>query len=190
MTGATKQKLAGAVTALLFSSLPQAGEFDALEKQLDVNPLENCQEAVQLYQDGDLKGAIDLVSLCKDEMEQIKRNLSATSFRDEVMGFTGGELSQGGAMGFSQIERTYTRGDSSIQVTLSSGGGAAMMQMAMGFAGRKVRVGRNTGTLVEEGEEITLFVNHDAGSFTFVTRSLGAKELKRFAREFLKDFRS
>ncbi len=190
MTGTPKKIHAGAAMALLFAAPLAAGEFDALEQQLDVNPLENCQEAIQLYQDGDLNGAIELIGLCKDEMEQIKQNLAAASFQDEVMGFTGGKLSQGGAMGFTQVERTYSRDGDSVQVTLTSGGAAGMMQMAMGFAGRKVRIGRSTGTLIEEAGETTLFVAHDAGSFTFVSQTLDGKQLKQFAREFLKGFRS
>jgi len=190
MKGTFTKIRAGAAAMLLVAAPLSAGEFDTLEQQLDVNPLENCQEAIQLYQEGDLNGAIELAGLCKDEMEQIKQNLAAASFKDEVMGFAGGELSQGGAMGFTQVERTYSRDGDSVQVTLTGGSAAGMMQMAMGFAGRKVRVGRNTGTLVEENGEATLFVAHDAGSFTFVSQTLDGKQLKQFARELTKGFRS
>jgi|GEM_PF-7086410 len=175
------------VLAGTFSTSLWAVDLKALEEQLDVNPMDSCKEAIELYQDGDLQGAIELVTLCKDEMGQINQNIAAASFKDEVMGFKGGELSQGGAMGFTQISRVYSQDDTQIEAALSSGG-AGMMQMAMSFAGRKIRLGKHSATLMQDGKGNTIFVPVGEGALTFSSRSVDVKTLKKFAKAFLKEF--
>lgn len=184
-----RRRLTAMVLTAAFSGNLWAVDLKALEQELDVNPVESCQEAIQLYQDGDLKGALELVSLCKDEMGQINQNIASASFKDEVMGFRAGELSQGGAMGFTQISRTYSRDGDDIEAALSSGG-AGMMQMAMSFAGRKIRLGKHSATLMQDGKEITIFVPVGDGALTFTSRDVDVKTLKKFAKAFLKEFPS
>jgi len=182
-------RIATIVLAGTFSTAVSAVDFKALEEQLDVNPVDSCKEAIELYQDGDLKGAIELVSLCKDEMGQINQNIAAAAFKDEVMGYKGGKLNQAGAMGFSQITRIYSKDGTQIEAELSSGG-AGMMQMAMGFAGRKIRLGKHSATLIQDGKVNTILLPVGEGILTFTSKEIDVKALKRFAKAFLKEFPS
>lgn len=180
-------RIATIVLAGAFTTAVSAVELKALEKQLDVNPVDSCKEAIELYQDGDLKGAIELVSLCKDEMGQINQSIAAAAFKDEIMGFKAGELSQGGAMGFTQITRVYSKDDMQIEAELSSGG-AGMLQMAMGMAGRKIRLGKHSATLMQDGKQNTILLTVGEGILTFTAKGADLKILKKFAKAFLKEF--
>jgi hypothetical protein len=165
-------------------------DLKALEQKLDVNPMESCQEAMQYYQEGDLRSAIEYADICKSEMEQMGQQMAATSFKDEVASFQGGELREQNAMGFMQIERAYTKDGKKIEVTMSSGKNANMMLMAMSVSGRKTRVGKHNGFVVNQGGENLIYVPVADSAFIFKSKQVDGKDLKKFAKEFLKGFES
>ncbi len=165
-----------------------AVDISSLENELDVNPVESCTDGLELYREGDLKGAIELIGLCRDEMAQMGEQLAAAAFADEILEFTGEPLRQQNALGFSQMERKYRKGDQVIDVTLSGGQGAAMMQTVIGVAGKQTRVGKHKGFIIAQNNDITIYVPIDNQALSFKSRTVDQKMLKRFAKAFLKGF--
>ncbi len=176
------------ITLLAFSSATTATDLSKLESELDVNPVESCSDGIELYREGDLKGAVELINLCRDELMQMSEQLAAAAFLDEIMGFTGAKLRQQNAMGFSQIERKYSAGDQGIEVTLSGGQAASMMQSIIGISGRKTRIGKHSGFIIAQNDEVTVYVPLDELALMFKSRTVDQKLLKKFAKEFLKGF--
>ena len=176
------------MTILAPNTLLAATDLAALESELDVNPVESCSDGIALYKEGDLKGALELVSLCHDEMMQLSEQMATTAFPDEVMGFTGDKIRQQSAMGFSQIERQYRNGNQTIDVSLNSGKSASMMQTFIGVSGRKTRIGKHSGFIIAENNDNSIYVPLDDRTLVFQSRTADQKLLKKFAKIFLKEF--
>ena len=165
-----------------------AVDISALEAELDVNPVESCTDGVELYKDGDLKEALELINLCRDEMVQMSEQLAAAAFADQVLDFTGEPLRQQNALGFSQMERKYTNGDQVIDVTFSGGQGAVVMQTMISVAGKQTRIGKHKGFIVAQPNDTSIYVPLDNRALMFNSRTVDQKLLKKFAKAFLKGF--
>ncbi|MEM7293687.1 MAG: hypothetical protein AAF420_09895 [Pseudomonadota bacterium] len=163
-----------------------AVDINALEEDLDVNPRESCADGLELYAEGDLKGALELITLCRDEVAMVNEQVASTAFVDQILDFVGDPIRNQNAMGFSQIERRYRNGDQDINVTLSTGQGATMMQSIVGVAGKKTRVGKHSGSIIAQGNETTLYISLDGMALSFQSRTVEAKSVKKFAKEFMK----
>jgi len=175
-----------ATTMSISSNAFAAADLAALENDLDVYPVESCGDGIELYKEGDLKGAVELISLCHDEMMQISEQIAVTAFVDEIMGFSGDKLRQQNAMGFSQIERRYRNGEQIIEVSLGSGKGASIMQSIIGIAGRKTRIGKYSGYIITQSNDITVYIPFDDKSMTFKSTTADQKLIKKFAKIFMK----
>jgi len=58
----------------------------------------------------------------------------------------------------------------------------------MGFAGRKVRLGKHSATLMQDGKVNTILLPVGEGILTFTSKKVDVKTLKKFAKAFLKEF--
>ncbi len=183
-----KKSLLAVSTALISNGVFAAADLSALERDLDVNPVESCNEGVELYRSGDLKGALELIGLCHDEMMQISEEISAAAFVDTVLNFTGDPIRQQNALGFSQLERKYRSGDQVIDVTLSGGQAATMMQSVIAVSGKKIRLGKFTGFIISQNNDNSIYVTIDERALMFKTRTVDKKRFKKFSKEFLRSF--
>jgi len=157
----------------------------------DDDPVAACAEAVSLYKDDDVEGALEEARWCVSQLEQIRQNSVASFFRDEIAGYQGGELSNQQAMGISMIERSYTNGDQQIDVSLTGGASAnnafaALAQMGMSSGmGQKVRIQKRTGTLTDENGTVTVMVSlKSGGMLQFESYSASSDEVVEFANAF------
>ncbi len=176
-----------AIGAIIIScNASAATDLTAMESELDVNPVESCGDGIELYKEGDLKGAVELINLCRDEMMQMSEQIAAAAFVDELMGFTGDPIRQQNAMGFSQIERRYRNGDQQIEVSLASGKAASMMQTIVGVAGRQTRIGKHKGFIIAQNNDITVYIPIENIAITFKSKTVDQKMLKSFAKQFMK----
>ncbi|MEM7208155.1 MAG: hypothetical protein AAF434_10045 [Pseudomonadota bacterium] len=177
------------VSVATMSALPAfAFDLSALEEELDVNPVESCNDGLELYQEGDLKGALELITLCRDEMSQINEQRVSAAFVDNVMDFVGDPLRHQNAMGFSQMERKYRKDNLDIDVALSTGQGATMMQSLVGVAGKKTRIGKFSGYVISQGNDNTFYIPLDGMALSIKSRTVEQKQLKQFAKAFMKGF--
>jgi hypothetical protein len=113
----------------------------------------------------------------------------------DVNGYKGGEPEIQSAMGFTNIERRYTQGESEVKVAISgasggeggAGGLAGLAKMGMMFGGAEpgvdqFRLDGRTATLRTEGTpELAVFL--ESGSLLQITGSEGVDgaTLKKFA---------
>lgn len=176
------------VALLAFQSV-QAADLTALEQELDLNPLESCQEAIEYYQEGELGSAAESADICASEMKEMQQHQAASSFPDEVDGFVGGEIDRQNVMGFNQIERIYTKeGVGRITVTLSGGQMAGMMQMAINVSGRKTKLGKHSGHILSQNGDNSIYVPMGEAALNMQSQDVAVKIMKRFGKRFLKVF--
>lgn len=154
------------------------------------DPVEACEEAARLMrEDNDLEGALDEARWCVEGLEQLKEKAAMSVFPDEVGGFVGGESNNTKAFGMSMIERTYTSGSQSINLSLVGGGaaGAGLAAIAqLGAAtGTKIRIQRRTVVDMSEGKEASFMVQLRSGGVLNITSSTASKET---TLQFVKDF--
>lgn len=159
----------------------------------DDDPAENCQNAVDLIKEDDLEGALEEARWCVTLLEQKKQGQVSAYFKDEINGYKGGKLDQQEAMGFSMLERNYSKDGNVIKVALSGGTSgaannafAAIAQFGMSAgAGKKVRIQKRTGMLDTDGGTTTLGVTLKSGGIlTFESSDVSADEVKAFAKAF------
>lgn len=176
--------------ALLLPLLPlQAADMKALERELDLNPMEACEEVIEYYRGGNLDAALASGEVCVSEMKEMKQHVAAGAFPDDIEGFAGGETRQQNTMGFTQIERSYVKeGEGTINVSHTGGGMANMMQMAINVSGRKSRFGQHSGHIIDQGGERTIYVPVGDSALMFQSRDVAINVMKRFAKAFLKAF--
>jgi hypothetical protein len=153
------------------------------------NPATYCKQAAELYEDDDIPGAIEEAKWCLESLEQIEQSRKSEKFVKEIAGWTRGDVQQQKAMGFSMIETQYTKDGKTIDVSYNSGGsGMASMfsQMGMAGGGKKMRFGRYTGVVMEEGErnEILIGLKMTPGMITLSTNDASLDELSVFAKAF------
>lgn len=118
---------------------------------------------------------------------------------NELNGFSGGKIESSAALGFSNIERTYSKGDAKVKISLvggSGGGGAdglgglaALGKMAAMMGGQPgmdtLRIQGRTATLTEgegsTGSDLTVFL--DSGSMLKLesVRNVSSSDLRQMA---------
>jgi hypothetical protein len=165
--------------------------FSASGVFAEEDPTDAFQSATELYEQGDIDGAIEEAEWGLELLRQLKRGATATHFLDEINGYVATPLETNSAMGMTVMERRYTKGGNTITVTLTGGantalgGLGALASMGMMGAGEKVRIQRRTGTAIaESGENRIMFGLKEAGMLNFESRDVSMDELKAFAGEF------
>jgi hypothetical protein len=156
------------------------------------SPEESCSAISELYEAGDIDGALEEARWCVEALEQIKQGEVGAVFSDEVMGWTRESLEQTDAMGMSVTEARYTQEDKTISVTLmgNTGGGdmglfGGLAQMGMMSAGNKFRIDRRTAVANSEGGTSTVIVSLDSGgSLTFESYDADIDTVTEFAKAF------
>lgn len=152
------------------------------------DPAAYCRQAAELFESGDVNAAIEEAKWCLESLEQIAQNRKSEVFPAELAGWTRGEVSQQKAMGFSNIEVAYQRDGKRIQINYTGGGGGGMAamfsQMGMAGAGRKIRLGRYTGMVMEQGErnEIMIGLKMTPGMINLESDNASLDEMIEFAQ--------
>jgi hypothetical protein len=167
----------------LVGSTASAEDIDAIFKKVE-----------SLVQQKNYPAAISELSWAKEEIEKLHQQRLKEIVPGEVDGFKGGEPEIQSALGFTTLEREYTKGEQTITMSLSGGSGGdamgglagiAKMGMMMGATQpgvEKVRLGSLTGTLdTKSSPELTVFL--DSGSIVQLRTSDGVDgpALKKFA---------
>jgi hypothetical protein len=160
-----------------------------LHAEVEGDPATYCKQAAELYQENDIAGAVEEAKWCLESLEQIQQSLKSDKFAKDIAGWKRGEVNQHKAMGFSIIETSYSKDGKTIEVSFNSGGGgmAAMFsQMGMAGGGKKIRLGRYTGMIVEEGErnEILVSLKMTPGMLNLSSSDTSMDELSAFAKAF------
>jgi len=170
------------ITCLSFSTL-----------QADDDPAATCASAAELIKEDDLEGALEEARWCVTQLEQMKQGQVSAFFIDEVNGYKGGELEQQEAMGFSMIERSYSKDGKIIKVSLSGGASgaannafAALANFGMNSAkGKKVRIQKRTGILNKDKRSNQLGITLKSGGLlNLESRDVSGEELVAFAKKF------
>ncbi len=151
-----------------------------------------CTEAARLIGEDDLTGALDEAKWCVESLQQLRQQATLTVFPDSVDGYAGGEVDNQSAMGMTIIERIYTRDNSTISVSLTTGvaggGLAALAQLGMGMGGtgKKIRVQKRTVLDMSDvnGESQYMVQLKSGGMLTMSSSDLSAEQLLPFVREF------
>ncbi len=153
--------------------------------------VEGCQMAIDAFE-SDPEQALEDARWCVEQLEQLQQDKEALKFRDEIAGFTAGPLNQEKMMGMSTISRTYSKdgveisaqkiGVSDSSNPLSALGAFAQMGAA---GGRKVRIAGHTGSVMTQGNKVTLILSlKEGGSFTFESSTANAEQVTKFAKAF------
>ena len=157
------------------------------------DPSATCSSAASLFEEGDIEGALEEARWCVTQLEQLKQGEISTFFGDEINGFKGGKLEQQEAMGFSMVERRYSKDGKIISVSLSGGTSgvannafSALASLGMSASGgKKVRIQRRTASLNTDAGNNQLGVTMKSGGLlNFESRDLSAEEVIAFAKEF------
>lgn len=177
--------LLGAALMLTLAGVPAHAADD---------PEKIFKEVIQLYQEGDLEGALEEAKWGIERMEQMRQDKVSEVFPDKIGDFEGQALNKNKAMGIMVTERRYTGNGKTVNVSLtegSSGGGAlsglgALMQMGGAMSGgRKVRIDRRSGTAMSEGSSNSVVVALESGgNLTFASSDLTLEEVIAFAEDF------
>jgi hypothetical protein len=167
-------------TLSLVSSMSATAEGD---------PAAYCEQAAKLYQENDIAGAVEEAKWCLESLEQIQQSQKGDRFAKQVAGWQRGEVAKHKAMGMSIIETEYSKGDKTISVNYNSGvGGMGAMFSQMGLAGggKKIRLGRYTGLVMEEGRnnEIMIGLKMTQGMVNLSSDTASLDELQAFAKAF------
>ena len=129
----------------------------------------SCTEAAVLYSQNDIDGALEEARWCVEQLEQFKQTQVIKLFPDMVAGYEGGEITQQKAMGFSLIEREYRKQDKVISVSLNDSGKggvvgiAAIAQLGMMGAGKKIRIQRREVMDLTESDQVAFMVTLKSG---------------------------
>ncbi|MEJ2619640.1 MAG: hypothetical protein P8163_05130 [Candidatus Thiodiazotropha sp.] len=153
------------------------------------DPAAYCKQAAKLYQEDDIAGAVEEAKWCLESLEQIQQSQKGDRFAKQVAGWQRGEVAKHKAMGMSMIETEYSKGDKTIQVSYNSGAGgmgAMFSQMGLMGGGKKIRLGRYTGLVMEEGSnnEIIIGLKMTQGMVNLSSDSASLDELQAFAKAF------
>jgi hypothetical protein len=161
----------------------------SLSVMAESDPAAYCQQAAKLYQENDIPGAVEEAKWCLESLEQIQQSRKSDRFAKQVAGWQRGEISQHKAMGMSLIETEYRKGEKHIQVSYNSGAsgmGAMLSQMGMAGGGKKIRLGRYTGMVMEQGSnnEIMIGLKMTPGMINLSSDTASMEELTAFAKAF------
>lgn len=153
-----------------------------------------CEEAVRLIEIDDSTGALEEAKWCVESLEQWRQLQTLTLLPDFIDDYTADELQNSSAMGMTVIERTYTSGERSVSVSLTSGvasnGLAALAQLGMELGGsgtgKKTRVQKRTVINLSQagaGSEYMVQLK-SGGMLTINSTTLDEEELLEFVRSF------
>ncbi len=178
-------------TVFLVSTLLLVGSQTAMAQTAE-DAATACTEAARLIGEDDLTGALDEAKWCVESLQQLRQQVTLTVFPDSVNGYMGGEVDNQSAMGMTIIERTYSKDDSTISVSLTTGvaggGLAALAQLGMGMGGtgKKIRVQKRTVLDMSDanGESQYMVQLKSGGMLTMSSSDLNAEKLLPFVREF------
>lgn len=138
-------------TVILVSLLIVSGTAVA---QLEVGGdlLGNCDEINALVGAGDFSAARDKTRLCLDGIEQELTGTVGQFFYSEIAGWTRTSFEENQAMGFSNINAEYEKGDIVVEVSLvgTSGGGG----QGGGLGGLFGGIAQNA--LLQTGQQVTV----------------------------------
>lgn len=155
------------------------------------DPSASCGEAVKLFQQQDINGALEEARWCVEALEQLKQQQATSLFPDQIAGFIGGEIQNQKAMGFSMIERNYNKDGQTITVGLNKGSGqgmggfAAIAQMGMMGAGKKLRIQRRMVTDMTEGSSVQFMLSlKSGGMLRFESSNTDHATVLDFAQQF------
>ncbi len=177
------------IATLLFSSVTLAEDINAIFSK--VNELVKAQNYTK---------ALEELGWAKKEIEKMNSQRLTSFFPDSLAGYTGGQTKNNSALGLTQLEKVYNKGETSVTLTLTGstggagansglGGIAAFGQMAammnQGGEGQETfRLAGKTATLVQEPgsdqAELTVFLD---GAMLKLEMNGGAKaeDLKAMA---------
>lgn len=166
-----------ALAVLVVSSNLRADELDStLTKVRDLVSQKNYS------------AALEELSWARKEIEKMNSGQIGTFFPDQLAGFTGRKLESSSAMGFTNIERAYSKGSTELKVSLtggSSGGAdaglgglAAIGKMAAMFGGNTpgqetIRIQGRTAMLESESSTPNLTIFLDSGSILKIEMTSG-----------------
>lgn len=154
---------------------------------------DSLEEARKLYENGDIAGALREARWAVELLEQQRQAEVTKLFRDEIAGYTGGQLGSQKALGITHTERPYTQDGRTVTVTLTGGssgaalgGLGALAQLGMGMQqGTKLRIQRRTGVaLTEAGVHKIVLTLNSGGVLSFATSTDSPEELREFAEAF------
>ena len=156
------------------------------------SPKEACKNAVELYEDDDLTGAVEEAQWCLDLLKQEQAARVVAIFPDSINGFVGDKLESQNAMGFSSSKRNYNKGGKQVSVTLSGTSGGVMsafsslaqLGMSAGM-GEKMRIQKRTAMVMPEGNNMRIMVTlKNGGMLMFESNDVSKDELVEFANAF------
>ncbi|MDO6425381.1 hypothetical protein Q4489_00065 [Thalassotalea sp. 1_MG-2023] len=158
----------------------------------DEDPAKLCKNAANLFESGDIEGALEEARWCVTQLEQLKNNQISSFFKDKINDFSGNELSHQSAMGMNIIEREYHHNDQYIQVTLTTGNTgaaasafAALAQFGMTSSNNKVRIQRRNASLEHTDGSTKLTVSlKSGGMLAFESNSANKDAVLAFAKSF------
>ena len=164
------------------------------------DPTEGCTNAIEAFEADDIDLALEEARWCVEGLEQQKQAQAAGHFKDEVMGYTGEQISENKGMGVMVIERTYQQGDNKIRVTLTQGGGAAAAGLGavanlgnMFGTGKRTRILGHTVNDMSDGNRTNMMVSprqgQGQGFLGFESRDVNPEDMKSFIKAFLTGFK-
>lgn len=164
--------------------------FGAVQAQED--PKESCDGILELYNDGDVDGALEEARWCVEALQQVRQAKEGELFAGDIDGWKRQSIEQNKAMGVAMTEARYTKDGKTITVTLmgDAGGGdmgflGGLAKMGMMSAGNKVRVGKHTGVAAADGSTNTVTVPLDSGgTLSFVTSDADMNAVLGFSKAF------
>jgi hypothetical protein len=163
----------------------------------DLKPI--FDKVQQYYQEKNYAKALEELSWAQKEIEKANTQATVGFFPDEVDGFKGGKVENANVFGITNIERTYSKSEDSIKVSLLGsskgqqnplGGLAAMGQMAAMMGGQpgmdSFRMDGRTAMLEQQDDSVTLTIFLDGSSMMKfeMSGSNNGENLKKFASNF------
>ncbi|MBT1063648.1 hypothetical protein KJY73_08690 [Bowmanella sp. Y26] len=157
------------------------------------SPKDSCELAGKLYSKGDLDGALEEARWCVTLLEQERNNAVAALFKDEIAGFTGGNISHQQAFGFTSLERDYQKDQLKVNVSLAGGAAGGLVGALSVFSqlglqsgqGQALRIQRRNAMVMQEsGKQVLQVSLRSGGILSFTSEQLDAEQLKAFANEF------
>ena len=158
------------------------------------DPTETCTSAAKLFKEGDIEGALEEARWCVTQLEQLKQGQTASFFKDEILGYKGGKLDSQQVMGMSILERSYSKDNNTISVSLSGGAAGSAMNnifgtiatMGMqGTSGKKIRIQRRSAIISEENGNVQIIITLKSGGIlTISSNNASRDEVLAFAKAF------
>lgn len=148
------------------------------------------KEAIGLLQEENFSEAREVVAIALDQIDHHLLDSTAAVFPAEVEAYARGDVTTQKAMGIDMTQCTYADADgNAIEVQLMGGAGGALGGLAdLGAAfggGRKVRHHGRSGSLMEDGDDLTLSLKLKNGkNLIFETRDVDRDALTAFVDGF------